>query len=186
MTRTERIVLILVLLFVTISVTIDLIIDSSEGAAISHLLIEGMVGLFALTGILYILRDSFALKHNLKKSIALSKSHELAAEQWRNKTRRLLEGLSESIDAQLTDWHLTPAEKEVAFLLLKGMTSKEIASIRNTAEKTVKVQSTAVYAKSGLSGRSELTAFFLEDLLSPSTRISSEAAQSNPLLSNNA
>jgi hypothetical protein len=38
---------------------------------------------------------------------------------------------------------------------------------RHTSEKTARVQSSAVYAKSGLSGRSELSAFFLEDLLPP-------------------
>jgi len=47
------------------------------------------------------------------------------------------------------------------------MSLKEIAEIRNTAEKTARVQSMAVYSKSGLGGRSELSAFFLEDLLVP-------------------
>ncbi|MCB0331312.1 MAG: helix-turn-helix transcriptional regulator, partial [Bdellovibrionales bacterium] len=68
---------------------------------------------------------------------------------------------------QLSTWKLTEAEKEVAFLLLKGMSLKEIAGIRETTEKTARVQSMAIYAKAGLSGRSELAAFFLEDLLIP-------------------
>ncbi len=78
-------------------------------------------------------------------------------------------GLSSAIDAQLTKWRLTVAEKEVAFLLLKGLSLKEVVSVRGTSEKTARVQTIAVYAKSGLSGRSELSAFFLEDLLLPST-----------------
>ena len=45
---------------------------------------------------------------------------------------------------------------------------KEIAEIRKTTEKTARAQSVAVYAKAGLGGRSELAAFFLEDLLLPS------------------
>jgi DNA-binding NarL/FixJ family response regulator len=56
----------------------------------------------------------------------------------------------------------------VAFLLLKGLSLKEVAGVRNTSEKTARVQSMAVYAKAGISGRSELAAFFLEDLLPPS------------------
>ena len=72
-----------------------------------------------------------------------------------------------AIDEQLDKWGLTSAEKEVAFLLLKGLSSKEIAHIRNTAEKTARVQSMAIYSKSGLANRSELSAFFLEDLLVP-------------------
>ncbi|MGE3975871.1 MAG: helix-turn-helix transcriptional regulator, partial [Bdellovibrionales bacterium] len=50
---------------------------------------------------------------------------------------------------------------------LKGLSLKEIAGVRNTTEKTARVQSTAIYSKAGLSGRSELSAFFLEDLLLP-------------------
>ena len=43
---------------------------------------------------------------------------------------------------------------------------KEIADIRQTHEKTVRQQATTIYRKSGLSGRQELAAFFLEDILS--------------------
>jgi len=50
---------------------------------------------------------------------------------------------------------------------LKGLSLKEIAEIRKTSEKTARAQCTPIYEKSGLSGRSELAAFFLEDLLVP-------------------
>ena len=70
-------------------------------------------------------------------------------------------GLSEAFGS------LTIAEKEVTFLLLKGLGFKEIATVRNTSERTARAQSIAIYAKAGLSGRSELAAFFLEDLLLP-------------------
>ena len=82
-------------------------------------------------------------------------------------SRKYLDGLSRSIDLQLDQWQLSVAEKDVAFLLLKGLSLKEIAAARGTTEKTARVQSSAVYAKSGLAGRSELSAFFLEDLLPP-------------------
>ena len=39
--------------------------------------------------------------------------------------------------------------------------------LRGTHEKTVRAQSASIYAKAGLAGRSELAAFFLEDLLVP-------------------
>ena len=78
-----------------------------------------------------------------------------------------MEGLSVEIDNQLNRWDLTEAEKAVAFLLVKGLSIKEIASVRNTSVKTVRTQTNAIYSKSGLSGRSELSAFFLEDLLLP-------------------
>jgi DNA-binding NarL/FixJ family response regulator len=43
----------------------------------------------------------------------------------------------------------------------------EIADVRNSSERTIRDQARAVYRKSGVSGRSELSAFFLEDLLLP-------------------
>lgn len=80
----------------------------------------------------------------------------------------LLRGLSEQIDRQFADWGLTPAEREVALLMLKGLRHKEIASVRETSERTVRQQALTIYKKAGLDGRTDLAAFFLEDLLQPS------------------
>jgi DNA-binding NarL/FixJ family response regulator len=63
--------------------------------------------------------------------------------------------------------HSSPAEREVALLLVKGLSSNEIATVRATSERTVRQQSQAVYRKAGVAGRAELAAFFLEDLLLP-------------------
>ena len=45
----------------------------------------------------------------------------------------------------------------------------DLAETLAVSERTVRQQALAVYAKSGLAGRAELAAFFLEDLLLPST-----------------
>ena len=86
---------------------------------------------------------------------------------WRNEARSYLNGLGEAIEAQFERWSFTEAEREVALLLLKGLSLKEIASVRETSDRTVRVQARALYAKAGLSGRAALSAFFLEDLLAP-------------------
>jgi DNA-binding NarL/FixJ family response regulator len=78
-----------------------------------------------------------------------------------------LRGLGEAIDRQFVRWHLTPAEREVGLLLLKGLSHKEAAAARSTSETTIRQQALAIYRKSGLRNRSELSAFFLEDLLLP-------------------
>ena len=52
-------------------------------------------------------------------------------------------------------------------LLLKGLGHKEAASVLDRSERTVRQHAVSVYRKSGLSGRAELAAFFLEDLLLP-------------------
>jgi DNA-binding NarL/FixJ family response regulator len=114
-----------------------------------------------------VLKDTFQTRKNLLETNQRFSAYQVEAEQWRAASKKYLEGLSSSIDEQLSKWGLTAAEKEVAFLLLKGLSSKEIATVRNTTEKTVRVQSTAIYLKSGLASRSELSAFFLEDLLVP-------------------
>ncbi|MEZ5529709.1 MAG: helix-turn-helix transcriptional regulator [Porticoccaceae bacterium] len=165
MNSRDRAILLTTLLLITVMVTFDLITDSGEGVALWHLLAEGTAGLLALCGTFYILRDTFRLKKNLRNERHISAVLKKESEEWRNRSRTYLDGLSEAIDRQLSIWNLTPAEKEVAFLLLKGMSLKEIAGIRGTAEKTARVQSMSIYSKSGLAGRSELAAFFLEDLL---------------------
>ena len=51
--------------------------------------------------------------------------------------------------------------------LTKGLSLKEVATVRATSERTVRAQARSLYAKAGLTGRAALSAFFLEDLLAP-------------------
>ena len=88
-------------------------------------------------------------------------------QRWRNEARSIINGLGEAIEAQFSRWNLTEAEREVALLLLKGLSLKEIATVRATNERTVRVQARSLYSKAGLTGRAALSAFFLEDLLAP-------------------
>jgi len=62
-------------------------------------------------------------------------------------------------------WQLTPSEREVALLLIKGFSTQEISDLRDTRPGTIKSQSSAVYQKAGVTGRNELAAYFVEDLL---------------------
>jgi len=94
----------------------------------------------------------------------------LPGQRWRSEFRALLNGLGEAIDAQFSRWNLTDAEREVALLLLKGLSLKEVAAVRATSERTIRAQAAALYGKAGVSGRAALSAFFLEDLLAPIER----------------
>ena len=163
----ERWVVAAVLAIVTVMIGTDLLHDSGDGVARWHVLTEGFAGLVAALGFFYLLRDAFSIRHRLSAEVATSMALRAEAERWRGDARRYVEGLSVAIDQQLGRWNLTAAEKEVTFLLLKGFGFKEIAGFRHTSEKTARAQSTAVYAKAGLSGRTELAAFFLEDLMAP-------------------
>jgi DNA-binding CsgD family transcriptional regulator len=88
-------------------------------------------------------------------------------DEWRERTQSVLRGLGAAIDVQFEAWKLTPVEKETALLLLKGFSHKEIAALGERSERTVRQHAVQVYRKSGLGGRAELSAFFLEDLLLP-------------------
>ena len=103
-------------------------------------------------------------QRNLIRDLELARAQ---GQRWRSEARTLLNGLGEAIEAQFSRWNLTEAEREVALLLLKGLSLKEIATVRATSERTVRVQARALYGKAGLSGRAALSAFFLEDLLAP-------------------
>lgn len=91
----------------------------------------------------------------------------IQGQRWRSEARSLLNGLGEAIDAQFSRWNLTEAEREVALLLLKGLSLKEIATVRASSERTIRAQARSLYSKGGLTGRAALSAFFLEDLLAP-------------------
>jgi DNA-binding CsgD family transcriptional regulator len=85
----------------------------------------------------------------------------------RESARNAREGLARSIDRQFSAWALTPAEREVAILVLKGHSHKGIAKETVRSEHTVRQHAAAAYQKAGVTGRAELAAFFLEDLILP-------------------
>jgi len=72
---------------------------------------------------------------------------------------------------QFDAWRLTSSEQDVVIGMLKGLSFREIAALRDTREKTVRQQASSVYRKSGVAGRNELAAWFFEDLLEPPTAI---------------
>ena len=141
----------------------DLAIDYGEGAAWQHVVIELVILVAALLGIVLLLRR---LRH-ARSHLAAARDE---ATRWQTQHREILKGLSAAIDMQFREWQLTTAESEVALLLLKGLSLKEVAALRETSERTAREQSRAVYRKSGLGGRPALAAFFLEDLLLPLER----------------
>lgn len=86
---------------------------------------------------------------------------------WRERAQRHIVGLSKAIQEQFDLWGLSAAESEVAMLMLKGFSHKEIARLRDTSEQTIRQQARVVYAKADVNSRHAFCAFFLEDLLLP-------------------
>lgn len=154
--------------FVFVLITIDITGDYQDGVPWPHLLIEVLILILSLSGVVYFgwLYYQFAQAKIsfLTQDLALANQQ---AQQWREANRELIAGLAVQIQKQFDDWQLTPAEAEVGLLMLKGLSHGEIAQLRKASERTIRDQARAVYRKSGMTGRTELSAFFLEDLLLP-------------------
>lgn len=86
------------------------------------------------------------------------------AEMINSRTGKSLADVTAHIDTQFGSWGLSDTEKDVAWLILKGFSFLEIAEMRNRSERTIRQQAGAIYAKSGMRSRAELSAFFLEDM----------------------
>ena len=163
--RNNRSTLAAIALFGVVVVLIgwDLYVDFGEGASLWHLVVESFIFVVAVSGVVLMWRQLDRTQSDLVEAL-------VEAEQWKKESSDLIEGLGVAIDRQFERWKLTKAEAEVGLFLLKGLSHKETANIRQTSERTVREQSRALYRKSGLSGRSSLSAFFLEDLLLPHPR----------------
>lgn len=163
----ERAVVVVTLFLIAALLAFDVGSDLRQGASRWHVVLELSAGIAATAGASYLLRDTVRLRRRIASQDRDLSAWRAEAAAWQAQARKHVDGLSRSIDAQLGCWRLSAAEKEIAFLLLKGLSLKDIARLRGTGEKTVRAQSAAVYAKSGMGGRTELSAFFLEDLLVP-------------------
>lgn len=101
--------------------------------------------------------EQTTLHTNLERAIA-------RGEEWREKSRKQIGQMGQAIIAQFEVWELSPAETDIAGLILKGASLREIAVARETSEVTIRQQAQGIYRKSGLTGRVELSAYFLESL----------------------
>lgn len=155
--------------FATIAALIgwDLAGDYAEGADWAHLAVELVVLLVAVTGAVVLARKLYLARGELRTLRGDLGHARQEAQHWKREGQELIRGLGAAIEQQFARWNLSRAEAEIGLMLLKGYSHKELARLRNTSERTVREQARAVYRKSGLGGRSELSAFFLEDLLLP-------------------
>ena len=165
MSQKERIFIGLLLSIIGLLTAIDVIEDFNEGTELRHLGLDLGIAVASLLAVAFLIRKTAAKRKKIKVLVKEQEILSEIAEKHEAKSRLLVEGLSSQIDKEFTQWNLSHAEREVALFLLKGLSVLEIAQLRNSAEKTVRHQTTAIYKKAGLKGRGELQAYFLEDLL---------------------
>lgn len=135
----------------------DLIVD----AATILLTIGSAVGVALLVQRIHVQHEE---KMTLLRDLEVARAE---GEAWRGRVETHLTGLRDELNRQFETWGMTAAECEVALLILKGLSHKEIATLRATSDATVRQQAQSIYRKAGLPGKTAFTAYFLEDLLAP-------------------
>ena len=161
----KEVYLILIFLIMTVAGGVDLVMDYSHGTDLSHVIQEAVIVTLSLIALAWILRD---IRRQDLEIEALRRELSSTQQSAHKPEKYILDArisLQNVINRQFNDWQLTNSEKEVGRLLLKGLSLKEIAVIRNTVEKTVRQQASSIYKKAGLNGRHTFSAWFIEDIL---------------------
>lgn len=161
----KEIYLLIVFLSIMLLSGLDLFLDVEDGINVTHALHEGAIMVLALIALSWLLLDirQQALEiDTLRQELSSIQKPKHAPEKYILDARS---SLGNVINQQFEDWQLTNSEKEVGRLLLKGLSLKEIAAIRNTLEKTVRQQASSIYKKADLNGRHAFSAWFIEDIL---------------------
>jgi len=162
-----RLVMVGILALVAVLAGLDIALDAPTNWFTPHILLELTLVALSLGSALYLFLGWRRAAGDLGETRSQLAARSAEAAAWRAQATSALEGLGRAIDAQFIAWQLTPAEREVAVLILKGLGHKQIAGTTNRSERTVRQHAVSIYEKSGLGGRAELAAFFLEGLALP-------------------
>ena len=122
----------------------------------------------SLDGVLH-LGSEIAIMALLVLGFAVARSAMRALNRQRDLLDRKLRALRGDFDRILSDrfdlWGLTPAQRDVALLTLRGLRLSEIAQHRGSAEGTIKAHLSAVFRAADVRTRAELVGLFMEDFL---------------------
>lgn len=115
-----------------------------------HMSLEGLAALSLVAGVVYLvieLRQLLLRMGEMYRGIRAARGE-----------------IAEIMQRYFDDWTLTPSERDVALMILKGFDNEEIARMRGTAAGTVRAQSARVFSKAQVDGRPQLFSIFLEEL----------------------
>lgn len=157
-----------ILLLVAIGGAVDLVLDRPESWLSLHVLIEVAIMVTSLAFSIILWRGWRQSDRRLARAETTLALNAMERDAWRKSAESALADFGTAVERQFSVWGLTPAEREIALLLLKGYGHKQIAGRTGRSERTVRQHAVSVYDKSGLGGRAELAAFFLEGLIVPS------------------
>jgi DNA-binding CsgD family transcriptional regulator len=165
--RNESRLLTLGLIIIALVTAGDILIDIQAGLPYQHLIHEITIMIFCLVLVSFQTRTISKQKLKISKTEAELIQSNTQRDEFRRKSHRFSHDFATVVEEQFKAWDLTESEKEIAILLIQGMSMKEIADDRQSKESTVRQQSASIYRKSHLDGRQQLSSYFLEDLFSP-------------------
>jgi DNA-binding CsgD family transcriptional regulator len=148
--------------------SIDLFMDRPETWLSVHVVVETLMICGALLMATTLWLGWWRAERSLRIVKTRLETRQAERDVWKANAEKTLQGLARAIDDQFQRWGLTTSEREVAILLLKGYSHKHVARATGRSERTARQHAMAVYQKAGMGSRSELAAYFLEDLMLPS------------------
>ena len=141
--------------FMTVVAVIDLSFHFvAEGLSL-HVVLEGTVVFFALATLV---RLWFVFTRRLRDARQAAAEARGELDTFRKRHSSAIEQMRAAIHSQFDRWRIAEA-------LIRGHSIRQIAAGQSKQEQTVRNQAASVYAKSGMTGRSDLAAFFLTDIL---------------------
>ncbi len=171
-----RLVLTAALTSIVVGGAVDLGMDQPRNWLSLHVAFESLLIVGALLMALTLWLGWWHAERSIHDLEERLEARRTERDAWKESAQRALQGLGEAIDTQFRAWELTPSEREVALLLLKGYSHKRVARETGRSERTTRQHAAAAYQKAGLANRSELAAYFLEGVRLPTESRTSVSA----------
>ncbi len=143
----------------------DVLTDISLGVPYWHIIEESMIVLISGLVAIFIIIDIRKRTKNIQTLKTKLEDSDIKLKDITDEMMTARIQYSQVIHEQFEQWQLTKSEQEVAMLLLKGLSFKEISVVRETKEKTVRQQASSIYSKASVDGRHDFAAWFLEDFM---------------------
>lgn len=135
----------------TVFFVVDVSHDFLDGEDRTHLVFEILANVGLVAGMVF---GAIYLRRLLHQQTAAQRTISVATG-----------ALREVIEGYFAEWNLTPSEADVARFTIKGFSIAEIASLRGSAEGTIKTHLNSIYKKAGVTGRAQLVNLLIEDLM---------------------
>ncbi|WP_392341214.1 helix-turn-helix transcriptional regulator [uncultured Shewanella sp.] len=157
--------IIILLLLITLFKLFDIFADFQLDIPAWHIAQEAMLVLLTIAASIFLGYDLIRSSRQVKALKSKLKKADKEIDHMSAQMRSARQEYSVTIATQFDVWQFTKSEQQVALLLLKGLSFKEIAEVRLTKEKTVRQQASTIYSKAQVDGRHTLCAWFMEDFI---------------------